>query len=314
MGLGKEMGEWAIWIMIAVGIVALLRFIPYHWFRKSHKAFPVAFLIGAFHNITMVILHDKQGTTLYGMAIIALSVLGSLIALYSLFNRIGNAQRHAGTITRIATGKTGIIEVEIQPDATWPGHRAGQFALLTLTPEEGAHPFTIASGGERGECLRFAIKPLGDYTRSLPGRIRAGDAISVEGPYGRFVFSDDTEAQLWVAGGIGIAPFLARLEKLAAAGGAKEEIHLFYCVAKASEAMFPDKLEALCRQARVTLHRHVDEQSGFIAAETIGAKLKPSASVWFCGPSRWGDSLKTFLKSRYGLPRNRFHREIFEFR
>ena len=117
-----------------------------------------------------------------------------------------------------------------------------------------------------------------------------------------------------VAGGIGIAPFLARLEQLAAAGGAQEEIHLFYCVAKASDALFPANLEALCRAANVTLHRHIDEHSGLIDASRIGAQLKQSASVWFCGPSRWGDALKDFLKSRHGLPERRFNRELFEFR
>ena len=314
MGLGKETGEWAIWIMIAVGIVALLHFIPYHWFRKSHKAFPVAFLIGAFHNITMVILHDKQGTTLYGMTIIALSLIGSLIALYSLFGRIGRAQRHGGTIREVATSEAGVIEVTIAPDNAWPGHRAGQFALLTLHAQEGPHPFTIASAGGRGALLRFVIKPLGDYTRTLAGRLRSGDAVSIEGPYGRFDFGDAPEAQVWVAGGIGIAPFLARLESLAAAGGAREEIHLFYCVAKASEAMFPAHLEALCRQAGVTLHRHVDEHSGLIDAARIGAQLKQSASVWFCGPARWGNALKDFLTTRHGLPERRFYRELFEFR
>ena len=314
IGPGKEMGEWAIWIMIAVGLISILRFIPYHWFRKSHKAFPIAFLLGAFHNITMVVLHDKQGGTLYGISIIALSLVGGLIALYSLFNRIGSSLRHGATITRVTTGEAGVIDVEIQPDDAWPGHRAGQFALLTLTPEEGPHPFTIASAGGRGAHLRFAIKPLGDYTRTLPERLRVGDAVSIEGPYGRFDFGDTREAQVWVAGGIGIAPFLARLEQLAAAGGAQEEIHLFYCVAKASDALFPANLEALCRAANVTLHRHIDEHSGLIDASRIGAQLKQSASVWFCGPSRWGDALKDFLKSRHGLPGRRFNRELFEFR
>ncbi|MDR0379169.1 MAG: ferric reductase-like transmembrane domain-containing protein, partial [Candidatus Accumulibacter sp.] len=33
--LGREMGEWATWAMLALGLVSLLRFIPYGWFRKS---------------------------------------------------------------------------------------------------------------------------------------------------------------------------------------------------------------------------------------------------------------------------------------
>ena len=39
MGAAREMGEVSAVLMIALGIVALLRFVPYDWFRKLHKGF-----------------------------------------------------------------------------------------------------------------------------------------------------------------------------------------------------------------------------------------------------------------------------------
>ena len=47
---------------------------------------------------------------------------------------------------------------------------------------------------------------------------RIGQPVTVEGPYGRFTFDDGAERQIWIGGGIGIAPFVARMKALAACG------------------------------------------------------------------------------------------------
>ena len=79
IGLAKEMGEWSAWIMIALGIVALLRFIPYGWFRKLHKGFPVAFLIGAYHSV--VLLPDNMSGTPFGLLVWGIALVGSVISV-----------------------------------------------------------------------------------------------------------------------------------------------------------------------------------------------------------------------------------------
>jgi hypothetical protein len=58
------------------------------------------------------------------------------------------------------------------------------------------------------------------YTRRLPRLLSIGHPMWVEGPYGRFVFDDDKPRQIWVAGGIGMPPSVARMQELAASGAA----------------------------------------------------------------------------------------------
>jgi predicted ferric reductase len=239
---------------------------------------------------------------------------GVPIAAISLASMIGRNRRHSGRIVETAVNTAGVFELAVDPGAHWPGHRAGQFALLTLDPSEGPHPFTIVSDWRPGARLRFAIKPLGDYTRTLSERIRPGGAATVEGPYGGFDFGDAAENQVWVAGGVGIAPFLARLEALAACGGARGDVHLFYCVKNARHASFPDGLEALCEKANVRLRLHVSEHNGRISTGTIGKIANRAKSVWFCGPRRWGDKLRSALQRDHALPPEHFHYELFEFR
>ena len=312
IGVAKEMGEWSAWLMIALGIVALLRFVPYGWFRKLHKGFPVAFLTGAFHSVVMV-QKDVAGTP-FGLLMWVIAVLGSVVAVYSLVGMIGRRQQYRARVASVSTSEAGVIDLHVAPGADWPGHRAGQFALLTLDADEGAHPFTIVSPWTPGAPLRFAIKPLGDYTRTLADRLRVGYAATIEGPYGRFDFGDAADPQVWVAGGIGIAPFMARLEALAARGGEQRNIHLFYSVHQAHEASFPQGLEALCRRAGVTLHLRVTPRDGRISDGEIGRLAEQARGVWFCGPAAWARSLRDALQRDFGLPRQRFHRELFEFR
>jgi predicted ferric reductase len=312
MHLGRDFGEWAAWVLLALAVVSLLRLVPYGWFRKSHKAFPIVFLIGAAHSVIMLLREELLATSL-GALILVICAAGGAIAVISLAGRVGRGRRHDGRVVEAAATEAGVFDLSIDPGARWPGHAAGQFALVTLDPSEGPHPFTIVSAWRPGARLRFAIKSLGDYTRTLSGRIRPGDAVIVEGPYGRFDFGDPAEDQVWVAGGVGIAPFLARLEALAAHGGARGDVHLFYCV-KSRRAAFPDGLEALCAKAGVTLHLHVSERDGRISTGTIGKTAKRAGSVWFCGPRAWGEKLRSALWRDHGLPPERFHRERFEFR
>ncbi|MDP5239313.1 ferric reductase-like transmembrane domain-containing protein [Uliginosibacterium sp. 31-16] len=311
IALARQLAEPAAWLMIALGIVALLRFVPYSWFRKLHKLFPIAFLMGAYHS---VFIPGGISASALGAMMVLMAVFGSGVAVMSLASLIGRQRRVAGRVSHIEQHASGVIDLRVQPTGSWPGHRAGQFALLTLDRHEGPHPFTIASDWQPGSSLRFTIKPLGDYTCKLAGSVKPGDVAQIEGPFGGFDFGTAAEPQLWVAGGIGIAPFLARLDALAVQGGAKQRIVLFYSVRNEQEALFPVDLPELCARAGVELLLRVESRDGRFNPAEIALRLSAEASVWFCGPARWGDGLKRFLRRQNGLGAQAFHQEIFEFR
>lgn len=312
IALGRQLAEPAAWLIIGLGIVALLRFVPYSWFRKLHKLFPIAFLMGAYHSV----LGFPQGifSSSLSVMMLVLAIFGSGVAVMSLASLIGRQRRVAGSVTSVVEHANGVIDLQIKPTGTWPGHRTGQFALLTLNHREGPHPFTIASDWQAGANLRFTIKPLGDYTRKLAGSLKSGDPAQIEGPYGGFDFGSADEPQLWIAGGIGLAPFLARMEALAASGGTRQPIVLFYSVRNEQDAIFPPDLSELCARAGVELRLRVESREGRFAVSEIGQGLSAAASVWFCGPAAWGRGLRRVLRQQYGLVEARFHQEAFEFR
>lgn len=315
VNLAKEVGEWAGYILLALVVVALLRRIPYRYFRLVHKAFGLVFLAGVFHGL--ILLPTAFWQSPLGWLTAALAAAGVVPALLSLANRIGRPRQHPATVEAIRQHDHQILEVICRPAAGWPGHRAGQFLFADFGQRgEGAHPFTIASAWNAQDgTVTLAIKALGDFTAELPRSLQTGQRVVLEGPYGSFDFAakdgNDGAPQVWVAGGIGITPFLAKLNERASQPSPAPATDFFYCTRTAID--FPDRLPELCAAAGVRLHHRQTDSEGPLDPAEVAACLKPGSTVWFCGPVAWGTALGKNLIAG-GLPHPAFHQEAFEFR
>jgi predicted ferric reductase len=318
MQLAQGAGEWIAYLMLALVILALIKRFAYGRFRFTHKLMSLIFLVGVYHGL--MLLPRELWSQPIGWMVALFALIGGAAALYALAGRIGRRQRYPAKVERWRQTQNGVLEIECHTAAVWPGHQAGQFLLATFDEREGAHPFTIATDWDNTTSrLTLAIKPLGDHTRALSATLKTGQKVWLEGPYGAFTFdADKTEnpakpaPQIWIAGGIGVTPFLARLETLAKAdNGAGREIDFFYSVPDASHC--PARLAALCQAAGARLHLRHTQGEGPQPASAIIERLRDDVSVWFCGPAGWGKALGKTLKAA-GLDMRRYHRELFEFR
>ncbi|WP_461466268.1 ferredoxin reductase family protein [Melaminivora sp.] len=346
-GLAKDLGEWAFYLLLAlVALTLLTRLLAYRPWRWLHRAMPVLFLLLAFHSLALTPLAWWSQPT--GLLMAGLLALGSAAALWSLAGGVGRRRQHAGRVHAVQAlgGQDAPLEVICALAPSWPGHRAGQFAFVHFhAPSqtgqggqsgqsspwgEGAHPFTIASAQDslgrspQGEpLLRLVIKPLGDYTARLHRHLTAGQALTLEGPYGRFdARGRQGRQQVWIAAGVGITPFLALLEARqpgraqapaqapAQVPEAAGTVHMHYCTnASASDPLLP-RLRQLCAQARppVTLQVHSDGQR--LRPEDLERYDGP-LDIWYCGPQSLGDALQAHASG----PRPwRLHRESFAMR
>jgi predicted ferric reductase len=206
-----------------------------------------------------------------------------------------------------------VVAVDILCKGRWAGHESGQFAFVTLHDDEGPHPYTISSAWTGDGHITFIIKALGDYTRTLGKRLRVGDVVQLEGPYGRFNFQGAQKRQIWVGAGIGITPFIARMQALAAQPDGKS-VDLFH-----PTAVYDDHAIGLMTRdaeaAGVRLHVLWSERDGLLNAARLTGLVPEwrDADVWFCGPAPFGRSLKKDLIAM-GLPESRFHQELFQMR
>ncbi len=164
--------------------------------------------------------------------------------------------------------------------------------------------------------MRLVIKPLGDYTRTLRRQLRTGQRVDIEGPYGHFDGQGSrTRAQVWVAGGVGVTPFLALLEARqsdAAQPGGALPVHMHYCTRDAARDPLLPRLQALCAQARpaVQLRVHSDADGQRLTPRDLEAVAGP-LEIWFCGPPGLGDALDAHAR---GTRPWRLHRESFAMR
>jgi predicted ferric reductase len=148
----------------------------------------------------------------------------------------------------------------------------------------------------------------------LPETLKEGDLVTVEGPYGRFEFNNKKPRQIWVAGGIGIAPFVARIKALMKKPDGKM-IDLFYSASEPEDQQFLDRLRTASSEANVRLHVLVPAKDGRLNAERI-CQMVPEwkeADFWFCGPAGFGQSLRDDLVAS-GLSSDDFHQELFDMR
>ena len=312
-GLAESAGEWAFYAVLVLLVLALVKRFPYHLFTKTHKWLSIAYLVLIYHSV--VLLKAAYWARPIGWVMAVLMVAGTTGALWALLGRIGATRKVQGAIESLHYyPELRVLESGIVMAPGWPGHRAGQFAFVTSSKREGAHPYTIASAW-RAEDHRivFITKALGDHTRRLPERLKVGMPVTVEGPYGCFDFQDERPRQIWIGAGIGITPFVARMKQMAGQPDAKP-IDLFHPTSVYEQAAI-DKLTADAAAAGIHLHLLVADQDGRLDGARIRAEVPDwaMASIWFCGPPMFGKSLRDDFIA-HGMSAKHFHQELFQMR
>jgi predicted ferric reductase len=310
--LANVLGEYAFYIMCALLLLALIKHFPYKRFFQTHRWMAVVYLALVVHSVVwMKFSFWSQGIGLLSAVLMA---LGSAAAVVSLLRRVGIERRAVGVIEALEHHpESGVLRVDVRLQDRWDGHAAGQFAFVTFDPAEGAHPFTISSAWHDDGHLFFLIKDCGDYTRTLPTKLKVGEPCTVEGPYGHFVFDSTSPRQIWVAGGIGITPFIARMQALAKQGN-DQPVDLFWSIRELEDQALR-RVQAAASQAKVRLHMIRDGQNEPLTAQRIASLVPPWAQgdVWFCGPAGFGAALREGF-GRLGLGTERFHQELFQMR
>lgn len=315
-GTAEGLGEWAFYGAVALMVLALLKLFPYRWFFKTHRLLALSYLVLVFHAV--VLMTFASWATPLGVVMAVMLAAGTVAAVIVLARKVGAARKVQGRIASLEYYPgVRVLEACVDVPHGWPGHKAGQFAFVTSDPAEGAHPYTIASAwSETDRTVTFVVKELGDHTRRLRHTLREGQPVTVEGPYGCFTFEDDCPRQIWVGGGIGITPFIARLKDMAAhPADTRKTVWLFHTTAERDDRAL-EKLEADAKAAGVTLRILVDDRDGRLDGAKIRSLVPQwkDASVWFCGPSGFGDALRRDFAAQ-GLPVDRrFHQELFAMR
>ncbi|MEM8801649.1 MAG: ferric reductase-like transmembrane domain-containing protein [Pseudomonadota bacterium] len=307
---GEDVGVFAALGLLTLTAAALVRAIPYHLWKASHTLMGPIFVLAAFHTFLVASPLAVGAAPWTLMAIV--SVIG-LIAWGQTLRRKLSPTR----LVEVASVKRfeGGVDVTFRSEKDLAPFQLGQYATLAGNHARAeAHPFTIAGGDERSR--RFVIRSAGDWTDAFVTNVKAGDTYRISGGFGRFLPRIDAKRlpQIWVAGGVGITPYLAALVQMTPDSG--ESITLVYCMkSRGSAGGIEDAERHAARLPQVSLVVFSEEEAGRMTQSHF-AKIVQSTpyntEVFLCGP----EGLKTLVTNCWedaGMS-GKIHSERFNFR
>lgn len=303
---------WATAIALLLGAMVFVKAIRYSKWLLWHKLFSVLFILLSVHSIRLM---DPADAFLpLGWINIAVTLVGLRYSAVLLVRGAGREKTVKAAVTDVRVDRD-VTLLTVRPEKPL-SVRPGEFAFLATDGEE-KHPFSVASVRPDGTLL-FAVKALGDYTTNTVPTIAAGDVVSVEGPWGAFTPAfleadgkDGSHHEVWVAGGIGIAPFYAWLESAAKRKNAAPCAKLVWCIRdRAAEPLF-GRIEWLARKAGVSLHV-VESKIARLDAAALFREGLPESLALCAGTGLSNAVIDAYLKA--GGKRSAVRREHFDWR
>lgn len=309
---------------ISYGRIAFL-FIFFIWatsalFRKffSYRLWKYLHYL-AYASLPFVFFHAPRiGTSFVDQA--AYAYWYSLVAVFAVFTvvrlrmflSLGRAKYKVSKITKL---NGHVVLLQLSPQRSTLRIKPGQYVYLRHSMISESHPFSVAHHNKRTGDIFVAFKVFGKYTNELT-KAERGASMYIDGPYGAFTEAVNTgqnQATVFIAGGIGITPFIMHLYN-----PAFKNKHLFYANRQRNNANFVNNL-------RKELGQHLHEFYSDDSANTSSYPRKitvseiqkhvtdwKNAQYFICGPTQMMKQLRENLKTNGVKPSN-IHIEEFSF-
>jgi benzoate/toluate 1,2-dioxygenase reductase subunit len=194
----------------------------------------------------------------------------------------------------------------------------GQYVNLKVPGSEQSRAYSFSSLQKDGE-VSFLIRnvPGGLMSSFLTNLAKAGDSLSLAGPLGSFYLRPIQRPLLLLAGGTGLAPFTAMLEKIAEQGS-EHPLHLIYGVTNDFDLVELDRLQALAARipnftysACVANPDSQYPQKGYVTQHIEPRHLNDGdVDVYLCGPPPMVEAVSQYVREQGITPAN-FYYEKF---
>lgn len=304
--------SWPLWLgwlgllLLMVGLAATFSLrLPYRRWRALHYLPGAGVVFGLLHVWALL---GEPGPLWAFLALTGVALGWRLLGV-----DLGIAA-HPYRVRSVTPRAARMIEAVLEPCGARMAPEPGQFVFAAFG--DGAqfhgcgefHPFTV-SGVAADGSLAVGIKALGPCSQHIQA-LEAGVLVRLEGPFGAFLADRDGAPQLWIAGGIGITPFLAALR----GGPLARPTTLIYLYRSGQDAAYLDELHALAA-ADPLLDLMTAAVPGAPDVDALLARVPQLATrvAQLCGPAPLIDSMRAALL-RHGVASAAIHFERFDFR
>ena len=305
-------GYFALLLLCGITAVSIYAHIKHQHWILIHRLY--GWLIPLYFIHTL--LAQSQMTKIASLFIYSflIGIIGFSAFLYRSVLAKYLVKKHTYIIADVNNVSDNVVELTLKPTNIPMPFQAGQFEYVTFDApgiNSEPHPFSF-SNANNGPYVRFAIKDLGDDTKNIQ-KIKPGSKVYLEGPYGNFSFRNiNNHKQVWIAGGIGITPFLSMARSFS--GKKHYDIRFFYGTESIAEAVFLHEFIDITRHLPENFDTKVVAKNltGFVTIELLQSALGDIKEYDYliCGPPAMMSSLTSEL-IQAGVDAEAIHAENF---
>jgi vanillate O-demethylase ferredoxin subunit len=212
-------------------------------------------------------------------------------------------------VVRKTIEATDIVSLELAPagDEPFPPFTAG--AHIDVDLGDGlVRQYSLCNSPL--ECDRYVIAVKREAQSrggsvAVHDRVQVGDTVTISPPRNHFPLASSATRHLFLAGGIGITPFMAMIESARASGAA---FHLHYFARSEAHAAFSVPLTDPAISASVSRHIGVEPAQLRVFLRRTLWKYVPGTHLYVCGPAPFIDAV---MAASAGWPAGTVHREYF---
>lgn len=224
----------------------------------------LAYIFGLFH-VLMIMGNRLLSFSFLGLIFGIYSILGLLADFYIIFLYQKVGFTYLGKIVGIKHLNHDTTEIEMELSHPF-NYDYGQFAFLKIFQkgfETAPHPLSISGG--QGRTLYFTVKNSGDHTKNIYDKLQIGSKIAVDRAYGHMTMEHGSKQQIWIAGGIGITPFISYIREHPILD---RNVRFYYSFRGEENAVYLDLLREYARQnANFDLQLVDSNENGYLTLE-----------------------------------------------
>lgn len=285
----------------------------YERLKSLHSLLAVPLMIGGVH--ALLIDSDVKRMAALGWYYIILITISTLVYLFRLFLIEYRIKARPFIIDGVEYPSANTIKVILKPSKKAIDFKAGQFLFVSFDSinKNEEHPFSVSAIYPDGRIAIIA-KILGDYTANMRD-LKAGNRAFVDGPYGTFGTDINNKGnQVWIAGGIGITPFISMAESFTSCPTPDGQVNAFYVVASEddlAEADYLRQMESNCPNFKLTTY--VSGNQGRFDMDKLRSFVRDFQNYEFfiCGPAGMIEYFVASLRKE-NIPKNRINIEAFK--
>ncbi len=300
-------------MLLIVGITSLGIMFSYRALKNAYHFMGFAFFLGVLH--MFLVPSTIQTDLVLKYSCLGMAAIGLIAFVYTLVLRKFFTPHYTYTVSCIETIGQHIFEITLSPMGKKITSVPGQFVVVSFVDSQSVsdeeQPFTISGIEDTGE-IRIIIRGVDGYRKSLES-LQVGNIAHIEGPFGEFYYGYGARSQVWIAGGIGVTPFVRMAEDLYRQETIDYTVDFYYSVHTQVDAVYQELFTAVMQKhPSFVFHLVPSDTTGYVTGEGIVRDVKDvtTRTFFLCAPPSMMAALTESL-NMFGVKKKNIYLEKF---